>query len=183
MIQRNASHHLKVKDLLIIREERESDIHKVHELNSAAFETNAEALLVDSLRNACSRFISLVAEQENQIIGHILFTPVELSGENSGLNLMGLAPMAVLPSYQNMGIGSKLVEEGLSQCNTDGVDAVFVLGHPRYYPKFGFTPASEYGIGCEYDAPDEAFMVIEIKSGILNGKVGTVRYNKAFEGL
>ena len=183
MIQRNASHHLKVKDLLIVREERTTDIHKVHDLNSAAFETNAEALLVDSLRNACSRFISLVAQQGSQVIGHILFTPVELSGNNSELNLMGLAPMAVLPEYQNMGIGSKLVEEGLGQCSTDGVDAVFVLGHPQYYPKFGFIPADRFGIKCEYDVPDEAFMVIEIKSGILNGKVGTVRYNKAFEGL
>jgi len=174
---------LKVKDLLIVREERETDIHKVYDLNSAAFETNAEASLVDSLRNECSRFISLVAEQDSQVIGHILFTPVELYGSNSELDLMGLAPMAVLPEYQNMGIGSKLVEEGLRQCNTKGVDAVFVLGHPQYYPKFGFVPADRFGIKCEYDVPDEAFMVIEIKSGILNGKVGTVRYNKTFEGL
>ena len=169
--------------MLTIREENSPDIEGVYRLNSKAFETNQEADLVNRLRNNCDHFISLVAERKGHIIGHILFTPVELTGDSSELNLMGLAPMAVLPEHQNTGIGSKLVEEGLKCCKLKNIDAVFVLGHPGYYPKFGFIPASEYGIKSEYDVPDDTFMAIELKSGILNGKFGTVKYNKVFEGL
>lgn len=90
--------------------------------------------------------------------------------------------MAVLPSFQKQGIGSALVREGLDQCRQLGCDAVVVLGHAHYYPRFGFVPASGYGIRCEYDVPDEVFMLVELQPGSLQGLSGRVIYNEAFGG-
>ena len=169
--------------MLNIRKERDSDIEEVYGINVRAFDTDAEAKLVDRLRSSGVFYISLVAEENGHIVGHILFTPVELAGSPQGLRLMGLAPMAVLPEFQNRGIGSSLVEAGLEHCKEENIDAVFVLGHPDYYPKFGFLQSVKYGIKSEYDVPDEVFMAIELKNGILDGKHGTIRYHKEFEGL
>ena len=115
-----------------IREEVASDIDKIWEVNSEAFETEAEANLVNALRNSGCTYLSLVAEIDNKVVGHILFTPVELSGNENKLKLMGLAPMAVFSQYQNKGIGSQLVQAGLEHCQSLGFDAVVVLGHPNY---------------------------------------------------
>ena len=93
---------------------------------------------------------------------------------------MGLAPMAVLPARQRGGIGSALVRAGLDACRQLGCTAVVVLGHPAYYPRFGFQPASRFALGCEYDVPDEAFMALEVEPGSLVGKAGTIRYHRAF---
>jgi len=166
--------------MLDIRRERDSDIEDIYEINIKAFETQAEADLVNILRNSGVYHISLVAERNKRVLGHIFFTPVELAGGDSELKLMGLAPMAVLPEFQNQGIGSKLVKEGLRHCSGENNDAVFVLGHPDFYTKFGFLPSVKYGIKSDYDVPDETFMAIELKSGILDGKQGTIKYNKAF---
>ncbi len=163
-----------------IRKEIDSDIEKIWKVNTEAFETEAEAHLVNALRSSGIPYISLVAEEDEEIVGHILFTPVELIGDNSGIKLMGLAPMAVLPGLQKKGIGSQLVKAGLEHCLTQGYDAVVVLGHPEYYPRFGFLPSVKYGINSEYEVPDEAFMIIELKMGVLNGKEGTIKYNVAF---
>jgi putative acetyltransferase len=96
---------------------------------------------------------------------------------------MGLAPMAVLPARQRQGIGSALVRDGLGRCRELGYEAVVVLGHPGYYPRFGFVPASRFGIGCEYDVPAEVFMALELVPGALRGKPGTIRYHPAFAEL
>ena len=167
---------------MLIREEKESDWPEVFAVNQAAFDTPAEANLVNSLRKQCSPIVSLVAEEGRTIIGHILFSPVRLSG-HTDLNLMGLAPMAVLPGYQRKGIGSALVKSGLEKCRTLGVGAVVLLGHSEYYPRFGFVPSSRYGISCEYEAPEEAFMVLELQSGYLAGKTGIIQYHEAFKNL
>lgn len=140
-----------------IREEQPSDVEKIWEVNSDAFETDAEANLVNALRNSGCTYISLIAEIENNVVGHILFTQVELIGNANKLNIIWLAPMAVLTTYQNKGIGSKLVKAGLEQCRSQGYAAVVVLGHPNYYPKFGFVPSVKYGIKSEYAVPDEVF--------------------------
>ena len=163
-----------------IRKEKDSDKEKIWEVNAEAFETEAEANLVNALRDSGIYFISLVAEENEEIVGHILFTPVELIGDDSGLKLMGLAPMAVLPKLQKKGIGSQLVKTGIENCSTQGYDAIVVLGHPEYYPKFGFVPSLEYGIKSEYDAPDEAFMVLELKESSLKDKNGIIKYHAAF---
>ena len=96
---------------------------------------------------------------------------------------MGLAPMAVAPSHQHQGIGSALVRAGLERCKALGAGAVIVLGHPEYYPRLGFSPAVRFGIGCEYDAPQEAFMVVELQPGYLRGVSGTIQYHDAFKNV
>jgi len=168
--------------VLAIREERPGDAAAIHSVNAAAFETAAEASLVRLLRERAAPIVSLVAEDGEVICGHILFSPVTIAGQG-GLVLMGLAPMAVHPSRQRQGIGSALVRAGLDACATIGSDGVVVLGHADYYPRFGFRPASRFGLKSEYDVPDEVFMAMELKPGALAGKGGTVRYHPAFGDL
>ncbi len=168
---------------MAIRKEQDSDKESIWKVNAEAFETEAEANLVNALRDSGTPFISLLAEADEEIVGHILFTPVELTGDNSGLTLMGLAPMAVRPGFQRKGIGSQLVRAGVENCSIQGYDAIVVLGHPEYYPKFGFVPSVKYGIKSEYDVPDEVFMVLELKENVLKGKSGIIRFHAAFGDL
>jgi putative acetyltransferase len=168
---------------MIIREEKPYDIEPIWEVNTDAFETDAEARLVNALRVSDCKFISLVAETDNKVIGHILFTPVELKGSDNNLNLMGLGPMAVLSRHQNSGIGSQLVEAGLARCRSQGYDAVVVLGHPHYYPRFGFVPSVQYGIKSEYDVPDDVFMVLELAPGSLKNHRGIIKYHELFNSV
>ena len=163
-----------------IRIEKSTDVDKIWNINAEAFETEAETNLVNALRDSGVSYISLVAEKDNELVGHILFTPVELVGDDTGLKLMGLAPMSVVPKVQNRGIGSVLVEAGIEQCVSKGFDAIAVLGHPEYYPKFGFVPSVKYDIKSEYDVPDEAFMMLELTKGSLQGKQGSIKYHEAF---
>ena len=107
-----------------IRKEKDSDIENIWKVNAEAFETEAEANLVNTLRDSEIPYISLVAEEGEEIVGHIFFTPVELIGDDSGLKLMGLAPMAVVNRLQKKGIGSQLVKAGLEHCLAQGYDAV-----------------------------------------------------------
>lgn len=167
------------KDEVLIRAETVADWDAVRELNVSAFDSPTEAKLVDLLRDKAPSYISLVAELDRNVVGHILFTPVTLSGFESA-HIAGLAPMAVLPDFQRRGIGTALVRRGLEQCRQDGYGAVVVLGHPDYYPRFGFRPASEYGIKSEYDVPSEAFMLVELQEQYLAEMRGTVRYHAAF---
>jgi putative acetyltransferase len=164
------------------RAERTEDIPHVRALNRAAFETGAEAALVDALREQAEPILSLVAVDGGKVVGHILFSPVSLSG-HADLKIMGLAPMAVLPAEQRRGIGSALVRVGVEHCRRLGFGAIVVLGHPDYYPRFGFVPASRFGIGSEYDVPDELFMALELEPGTLKDKPGTIRYHAAFANV
>lgn len=160
-----------------IRPETEEDFQQVYRVNTLAFEGETEAKLVEKLRKVES-YIALVAETDGKIVGHISFTPVTLNDEQT--TFLGLAPMAVLPEYQNQGVGSKLVREGLKICAGKGFTAVFVLGHPTYYPRFGFETAKTKGFFCEYEVPDEAFMVLELETGALQGKQGVIKYVPEF---
>ena len=165
-----------------IRLEEEQDWPAVRAVNESAFETSAEADLVDALREQAAPLVSLVAANHGSIVGHILFSPVTLSGHPE-LKIMGLAPMAVTRPYQSQGIGSLLVRAGLEECTKLGFGAVVVLGHPRYYPRFGFVPAGRYGIACEYEVPEDAFMLVELRPGYLRTASGTIRYHAAFASL
>lgn len=165
-----------------IRRQQDGDREAVRAVNEAAFETAAEADLVERLGEVARPLVALVAEEEGAVVGHILFSPVSLSGR-PGLKMMGLAPMAVRPDEQRRGIGSALVREGLRECRRAGAVAVAVLGHPGYYPRFGFRPSSHFGIGCEYEVPEEAFMVLELSPGALEGEGGTIRYHAAFRDM
>lgn len=167
---------------ITIRAELTNDYSAVRAVNVSAFETPAEAELVDALREQARPLVSLVALDGVAIVGHILFSPVVLSG-HPALNLMGLAPMAVAPDHQRRSVGSALVRAGLEQCRQLGVGAVVVLGHPDYYPRFGFSPATRSGIGCEYEVPEEAFMVLELQPGYLRDASGMAKYHEAFGRL
>ena len=162
-----------------IRFENPGDVEQIHELNQAAFEGDTEARLVDKLRESGIDQISLVAEEDGAIIGHILFTPVSLD-RVSGISIAALAPMAIRPDWQGKAVGTELVKKGLKICQQADYDAVVVLGHASYYPRFGFEPAADYGIRSEYDVPREAFMIKLLKPGVLKDRTGTIKYNPIF---
>lgn len=165
-----------------IRAETGNDRLAVHALNTAVFESPGEANLVDTLRAQAEPCISLVAEDAGEIIGHILLSPATLSADQDIL-VMALGPMAVIPRRQHEGVGSALVHAGLEQCRQWDCQAVFVLGHPLYYPRFGFEPASRFNIASVYAVPDDVFMALELKPGALAGKAGTMSYHQAFAAL
>ncbi len=165
-----------------IRPEERRDYDRVFRVNEAAFGREAEAKLVDALREQVNPVVSLVAEDAGDVVGHILFTPVHVTG-NPDLKIMGLGPVAVAPKRQRSGIGSQLVRSGLEMCKALDFGAVVVLGHPEYYPRFGFVPASRFGLACEFDVPDEVFMAVELHAGYLAQRSGTVKYHEAFRNV
>jgi len=165
-----------------IRDEEERDRPAVREIISAEFDTGAEADLVDALRDEASPCVSLVAEEDGVVVGHVMFSPVTVD-EHPEVKMMGLAPLAVLYEYRGRGIGSALIRAGLERCRELGALGVVVVGHPDYYPRFGFGPASRFGLRCEYNVPDGAFLALELVPGALAGKAGTVRYHAAFGRL
>ena len=170
---------------LIFRGETPEDIDAIRVINTLAFERTSEADLVDTLRLNARPFLSIVAEQGGSIVGHLAFSPVTLD-DRSGEELpifLGLAPVAVHPDRQRQGIGSSLIRLGLGSCQGMRVAAVFVLGHPSYYPRFGFEVAARRGLRCEYEVPEEAFLVAELIPGALDGRSGTVRYHEAFASV
>jgi putative acetyltransferase len=170
-----------MKEICInVRFEEPGDEERIRKVHLQAFEGEPEANLVDSLRNSGIELISLVAEANGDVVGHILFSPVTIDGD---IRLMGLAPMAVLPAWQRKGIGAKLINEGLEACKRTGYEAVVLLGHPDYYSRFGFVCSQKFGVESEYDVPQEAFMVIELKKGALKGIKGTVKYHEVFNSL
>ena len=163
---------------MLIRNEEERDWAAVHALNVAAFETPAEASLVDALRQQARAIVSLVAEEN----GHVMFSPVALFCHPE-LVIMGLAPMAVAQEHPHKGIAPALVRAGLEQCKKLGCGAVVVLGHPENYPRFGFSPSARFGISCEYEVPEEVFMLVELEPGFLHGASGKVNYHAAFSNV
>ena len=164
----------------LIRRERSGDAARIRAVNLAAFEGSAEADIVDRLRAAHAPQLSLVAAFGSEIVGHILFSEVTVGDERAATG-MGLAPMAVVPRHQNRGVGSALVRRGLEILRGEGCPFVVVLGHPGYYPRFGFVPASRYRIESEYEGvPDEAFMALELAPGGLEGVSGVARYRREF---
>jgi len=163
---------------LRVRDEQPADIEAVRAVNTAAFETHAEADLVDRLRRE-TETISLVAEDSHGIVGHILFSPVTLPGHDD-VRIVGLAPVAVIPERQRQGVGSALIRRGMETCTQSGVDAIVLVGHPEYYPRFGFQPASRFALRCEYDVPDDVFMALQLRPGALAGKSGLIHYHHAF---
>lgn len=164
-----------------IRPEEERDHGAVREVNLLAFETNLEADLVDAVRPTAQPLISLVAEVDHAVVGHILFTPVTVRDGGTSSKAIGLGPMAVLPELQRRGIGSRLVEAGLEACRELGEHVVVVLGHAEYYPRFGFRPAAGYGIRYRGPNFDPFFFVAELETGALEGLRGMVEYLPEFE--
>jgi putative acetyltransferase len=149
-------------------------------LNRRAFGQEEEADLVDRLRESCAESLSLVAVSDHRVVGHILFTPARIEADDRTIEGMGLAPMAVLPKHQRRGIGSRLVKAGLSRLQDAQCPFIIVLGHTDYYPRFGFVPASRHDIRCEFDAPDEAFMILVLNQSEMEGISGVAKYRPEF---
>ena len=164
---------------LRIRPETVGDQQAIRIVHEQAFDTPNEAHLVDLLRKAGKATVSLVAVQNESIVGHILFSPVTIENSSPNLVALGLAPLAVLPEFQNSGIGSKLVREGLKICISNGWDIVVVLGHPTYYPRFGFSKASNYKLTNEYGV-DDPFMALEMTERALSRVSRLVKYASEF---
>jgi putative acetyltransferase len=167
-----------------VRAESPRDRSGVRDVLVGAFPTPAEADLVDSLRGRTQPQIALVAEQgAGRVVGHVLFTPVEILPDSGPSQVLGLAPLAVAPGFQRRGVGAALVEAGLAACRAAGARAVVVLGHPAYYPRFGFRPAWDLGLYYVMRGPNPAFRVRELEPGALRGRAGEVRYHAAFAAL
>jgi putative acetyltransferase len=169
--------------MIQIRAERSGDLEDIRQINDAAFKGGNESRLVEAIRNS-ELFVpelSLAAEVEGKLIGHILFSIVSIKSDDIEVPTLALAPMAVEPEYQNQGVGSKLVIGGLKRAKELGFEHVVVLGHPEFYPRFGFVPASTKGIDSPFPVPDEVFMALEIKEGSLNEIKGKIVYPPAFE--
>ncbi len=167
--------------MLVIRPETPEDADSIRHVNQQAFGQEDESKLVEKLRNNGVLTISLVAVQDNEIIGHIAFSPVKVESERSSFEAIALAPMAVLPAHQRKGIGSQMVRAGLEECRRLGHEVVVLVGHPDYYPRFGFMPAKPGGIDCEFEVPEEAWMILELRAGALAGRRGTVRFRPEFK--
>jgi putative acetyltransferase len=166
-----------------LREETPADSARIAQVVTAAFESPAEARLVDALRRAGALTLSLVAADADEIIGHIALSPVEVAGKAGAGRWLGLAPLAVLPRWQRQGIGAQLVRQSLAMAGERGARAVFVLGSSRYYAPLGFAAAVPLGWRCTYEAPTSAFRVCRLGDPALLPPAGTVRYHPAFDAL
>jgi putative acetyltransferase len=163
---------------ITIREETKDDRPAVREVNQLAFESIEEPDLVDALSALGHVVVSLVAEAEGEVVGHILFSKLPIDVGDRVLAAAALAPMAVKPGFQREGIGSKLVRAGLERCRELEVEAVVVLGHPDYYPRFGFSAELAENLRAPFEG--DAFMALELTPGVLEGGMGIVRYAPPF---
>ena len=172
---------------ITIRPEQPGDAPQVRTVNLRAFGQPLEADLVDTLRRTCDDRLSLVATRGDAIIGHILFTPVTIDGQDSVAGAvagMGLAPMAVVPDQQRRGIGGRLVTRGLEILAGRACPFVVVVGHPDYYPRFGFERASAHRLHCQWDGvPDDAFMVRVLDAQTMARVSGLARYREEFDAV
>lgn len=166
--------------MLTIRSETPEDEAEIRHIHEEAFGQEAEGELIGKLRNRGVLTISLVALYDSRLVGHIAFSPAEVKSDCSSFKAIALGPMAVLPAFQGKGIGSQLVRVGLEECRRLGHEIVVLVGHPDYYPRFGFALASPKGIECEFEVPDEAWMLLELREGALVGKRGTVSFQPEF---
>ena len=173
--------------MITIREEEIKDYEEVEKVIEESFKTaeftdNDEHNLVTRLRKSAEfiKELSLIAEDNNKIVGHILLTKAFIKDNNREYETLALAPLAILPDYQKIGIGKSLINKSIERARELGYKSIVVLGHEHYYPKFGFKKASNYGIKAPFDVPDEAYMILELTPNALNGVNGIVEYSKAF---
>jgi putative acetyltransferase len=165
----------------LIRPETTADHAAIREVNRTAFGGEAEARLVDALRLGGYARVSLVAELDGRVVGHILFSAMTIATPRGNIEALALAPMAVVPSHQRRGIGSSLVGEGLRACREAGHRIVIVVGHPAFYPRFGFSAKLAEPLESPYSGP--AFMGVELVPHALQGIEGEVRFPPPFDGL
>jgi putative acetyltransferase len=163
-----------------IREERPDDVAAVRDLNRRAFGQDQESNIVDALRANGAALLSLVATVDDRVAGHFMYSPLSVGDNVSGA---ALGPMAVLPEHQRQGIGSKLIEAGNRKLKDAGCPFIIVVGHADYYPRFGFRPASEHGIQCQWDVPDDVFMLLVLDQAKMEGVSGFAKYRHEFSSF
>lgn len=163
---------------LSLRVETPADQDATRHVNCTAFARDDEARLVDALRDSGSVRLSLLAEQDGQVVGHILFTELPIVTGDGVFPALGLAPLAVLPEFQRQGIGSVLVSTGLDLCRDAGQRAVVVLGHPEFYRRFGFS--SELARPLQSPFAGDVWMALELQPAALHGIAGKVQYPPPF---
>ena len=169
---------------ILVRKETPGDIGDIYRVESEAFGRPEEADLVDTLRANVDLALSLVAEIDGIVVGHIAFSPATNAGEEHTVDAVGLGPLAVTPEHQNKGIGSVLVRDGLRMCREAGHRIVFLTGHPNYYPRFGFSRGKDVGIRSELvDPSSDSFMVMELVEGALKGCSGVAKFLPEFDGV
>ncbi|UAB71000.1 N-acetyltransferase [Vibrio sp. SCSIO 43132] len=167
---------------MLIRTEAPADILPIQQLIKQAFPTHAEAELVSRLMENGQRTLSLVAcSDEGEVVGYILFSPVTLDQQD--FNWQGLAPLAVKEEYRGQGIASELIKEGLSSLAELGYPVCVVLGEPEFYGRFGFESAAKYGMDTQWELPEGAFQIQELREGELDGKSGKIFYSQEFSEL
>jgi putative acetyltransferase len=167
-------------DKLLIRPESASDKDAIYTLNSLAFAQTDEADLVNTVREAGQIALSLVALLGDRLVGHVLYSDVSVEHNPEKYKVWGLGPVAVLPDHQRQGVGKQLIYASLDECKSLAVDAVVLLGHTSYYPKFGFEPASNYNLKFKSQDLGDAFMALELSKGVLASLSGAVYYVPAF---
>lgn len=165
--------------MIEIREELTTDTGAIREVNLQAFGQEHEGRIVDALRSNGAVLLSLVAVIDSQVVGHIMYSPASVDHVTGA----GLAPMAVLPEYQRQGIGTQLVTTGNQKLKASGCPFIVVLGHADYYPRFGFQPASNFGLKCEWPVPDNVFMALILDSTKMEGVSGLVKYRDEFSSV
>lgn len=165
-----------------IRAEHKTDYQQVYKVHQKAFGQEEEGQIVEKIRKSDGFVpeLSLVAEIDGAVVGHILFSKIHIETKHGNKESLSLAPMAVLPDFQKQGIGGKMIKAGIKKAGELGFDSIIVLGHPDYYPNFGFEKASKWKITCPFEVPDEAFMAMELKEGVLANSAGQVVYPPAF---
>ena len=169
--------------MITIREENINDFITIKNINDKAFGQPEEGYIIGKIRESDSPILSLVAEKDNTIVGHIFYSEAKIRFNDKTITGMGLAPMAVLPAYQKQGIGKWLINESLAMFKKETVPFIIVLGHEEYYPKFGFEVASKYGIKCQWDGvPDEAFMIMILDKVKMANIHGVAKYRAEWDG-
>jgi len=166
-----------VTEIRVARPGDEAALVRVH---SAAFGRSDEAEIARGLHARGAECVSLAALDGDAIIGHVFFSPVSVDGRSFARTPLGLGPVGVLPGQQSSGVGSALCRAGIDACRARGAPFLVVLGHPTYYPRFGFVPAVRFGLTFGDAPPRDAFMAMELAPGALVGVKGPVRYGREF---
>ncbi|MCW3098938.1 MAG: GCN5-related N-acetyltransferase [Chthonomonadaceae bacterium] len=166
-----------------IRPETASDAGAIQEVTELAFGRAYEAGVVEKVRRS-SGFVSelsLVAEREGEIVGHVMFSELEIVGASESWTVLALGPISVRPEFQKQGVGRQMIRAGLERAANLGYGVVVLIGHPTYYPRFGFASGSRFGLKCAIPVPDDVFMAHLLRSDGLDGIEGTVVFPPAFQ--
>lgn len=167
------------KVLIEVRAERPDDLAAIRDVNRRAFGQDQEGNIVDALRFNGAALVSLVATLNDRVVGHIMYSPATI-GDVTGA---ALGPMSVLPEHQRQGIGSKLVSAGNQRLLDAGCPFIIVLGHPNFYPRFGFRRASNLAVKCEWDVPDDVVMLLILDEAKMQGVSGLIKYRHEFSSI